>query len=207
MRKRLSILAVLLLAVAISAYSVGGTYAKYTSTYTSESSSARVAKWAFTLGETGGALTSNFDFDLFDTVLDSETTNAGNAEDDMAALNSDKIIAPGTYGQFAIKLYNAGEVNATYSLSLNVTNANSIPVLFSVDGGSTWAANITSALAGDLSINPSAEETITVQWKWPYEVGEDTTEIADNDGVDTAKGLNGEYTVAVQATVTVTQVD
>ena len=33
MRKRLSILAVLLLAVAISAYSVGGTYAKYTSTF------------------------------------------------------------------------------------------------------------------------------------------------------------------------------
>ncbi len=200
MKKKLSILAVLLLAVAISAYSVGGTYAKYTSTYTSASSSARVAKWAFTLGKNGAALSNDFTFNLFDTIID---TKNDAAETDVAA----GLIAPGTKGSFSIALYNASEVNATYSLSLALTNANNIPVEFSFDGGSTWTNNLaTASAAGTLTMNAESASTVSVLWRWSYDA--DATIYTDRtDATDTAIGLNGTYTLSATATVTVTQVD
>ena len=45
MNKKLTVLSVLVLAIAMTAYSVAGTYAKYTTTQNGGSDSARVAKW------------------------------------------------------------------------------------------------------------------------------------------------------------------
>ena len=65
MKKRLSILAVLLLAITVTAYSVSGTYAKYTSN-AAGTSTARVAKWAFQINDND--VTNSFTFNLFDTL-------------------------------------------------------------------------------------------------------------------------------------------
>ena len=199
MKKRLSILAVLLLAVAISAYSVGGTYAKYTSTYTSAASTARVAKWEFTLGKGGSTVSNGFTFNLFDTILDTD----GSGEADVAS----GLIAPGTKGSFSIALYNASEVKATYSISLGLTNPNNIPVEFSFDNGSTWTKDLANVSgSGTMDMNAESASTVSVLWRWSYDADATIYE-GRTDVTDTAIGVNGTYELSATATITVTQVD
>ena len=114
--KKMSIIALLLVAVLVTSSSVSGTYAKYTSAFTSETASAKVAAWAFEIDEKTAA--NNFNFDLFKTINDTD----GSVETDVkAGTESQAIIAPGTTGSFAIKLKNISEVNAKYSVDYTVT--------------------------------------------------------------------------------------
>ena len=66
--KKMSIFALLLAAVVATSYSVSGTYAKYTTTFQSNTDSARVAQWAFKVEE-GTVETKTFEFDLFNTIF------------------------------------------------------------------------------------------------------------------------------------------
>ena len=215
MRKRLSILAVLLLAVAISAYSVGGTYAKYTSTFTGSSSTARVAKWAFTVGNETTALANDFAFDLFATINDSNGTSAetdvdvDGVDSDGDDIGDEKVIAPGTSGSFNLKLYNQSEVNATYAINYTVTPAG-VPLEFSVNNGADWTSDLTDVTA--TAINMGANADITIMWRWAFTVDDDGTtdtvdEAAVRNAADTALGLVGTATPSVTAAITVTQVD
>ena len=202
MKKRLSILAVLVLAITVTAYSVSGTYAKYTSEATG-TSSARVAKWSFTVGDANITTANNFTFDLFKTVLDNKTTDAEPAaETDVKAGESKNIIAPGTSGKFAMVLTNNSEVNAKYSIDYSVSNAAGIPVEFSLDG-TNWKSNINDLDVADKDINmTNGTETVTVYWRWVYE--------ADRDAADTDLGVaavTGDQEITVSAKVTATQVD
>ncbi len=201
MRKRLSILAVLLLAVAISAYSVGGTYAKYTSTIAGSSSTARVAKWAFEVND--AAVTNSFTFNLFDTLYEADTSTA---EADVASLGEDKVIAPGTGGKFALKLANASEVNAKYTIDYTVTNESSIPIEFSIDG-TNWTTGLADVTEG-VNINKGANTTVNVYWRWAF-TGDASANYtsAQTDVTDTTLGTAGTATVTVKADLTVTQVD
>ncbi len=201
MKKKLSILAVLVLAVAISAYSVGGTYAKYTSTITGTSSTARVAKWGFTVG--GNPITNSFSFNLFDTLKEADTTTA---EGDVTSSNDDKVVAPGTGGQFALSLTNAGEVNAAYTIDYEVTNVSGIPIEFSINGTdwTTSLADVTTPVA----INIGGTAPITIYWRWAFTGDASANYTAtQNDGTDTTLGLAGSAVITVNAAVTVTQVD
>ena len=193
MRKRLSILAVLLLAVAISAYSVGGTYAKYTSNFTGASSTARVAKWAFEVNDT--AATTTFAFNLFETVNDANVKTG----------TSENIIAPGTTGSFDIKLENLSEVNAEYTVNYTITNSAGIPVEFSING-TDWTTGLSNVAA--TPINYGADTTITVQWRWAFTgAASENYTTSQTDGTDTALGNVGTDTIKVEASITVTQVD
>ncbi len=194
MTKKLSILAALVLAVLVTANSVGGTYAKYTSTFTGATSSARVAKWAFEINDT--AVTNSFTFNLFETVNDTNVATGTN----------ENIIAPGTSGSFAIKLANKSEVNAVYTVDYTVTNAANIPVEFSIDG-TTWTTDLADVTT-PVAINMNADTTITVQWRWAF-VGTGSANYADTqtDATDTTLGIAGTGTISVQANITATQVD
>ena len=204
MRKRLSILAVLLLAVAISAYSVGGTYAKYTSNFTGGTSTARVAKWAFAIGDGTTALANNFTFGLFDTVVD---TVDGNTDADVAAAGDGEttIIAPGTKGEYTIKLRNLSEVNATYSLALSIADGNEIPVEFRVNGGE-WTNDLSTAINGSLPMNANSDSEIKIEWQWPYSAVS-TVYTDRTDVTDTELGIDGTKSITVNAAITVTQAD
>ena len=199
MKKKLSILAVLVLAVTVTAYSVSGTYAKYTSTFTGSTSTARVAKWAFTVNSANITKTNTFTFDLFKTVKDSD----GAAETDVKVGEDENIIAPGTSGSFKIALANASEVNAKYSIAYTVTNDANIPVEFSVNG-TDWTKDLTTLNVTDAAINmTSGEAEVNVQWRWTYEA-------TDRDAADTKLGVNAveaDQTITVKADVTATQVD
>lgn len=213
MNKKITVLGGLLMAVVMTAYSVSGTYAKYTSTFTG-SDSARVAKWAFSINDTA-ATTNQMSFDLFKTIND---TLDGNSETDVAkkgeTINgteiTDNLIAPGTKGSFAIKLQNNSEVNAKYSIALAIAKTDeNIPLEFcttACDSEDNWESDITKLNITDVAMNMGADATTTIQWRWVFERGTGD-EIATNDVSDTTLGAKGTDTITVTATVTATQVD
>ncbi len=233
--KRMTLLTGLVAAVAITAYSVSGTYARYTSTFTG-TSSARVAKWAFNLdgGETAG---TTLNFKLFESVNDENVTKGIN----------ENIIAPGTEGQFEIKLANLSEVTAKAVITLDGDLAG-VPIEFSMDGEhwgdlSTITLTAEELAAGTFTedetelpegTDPEGEETVeegdttedtttatktvtfnkggeaslTVYWRWAFTgEGSDTFKDTQTDETDTALGLDGTATPTVTATIVATQVD
>lgn len=187
--KKLSILAVLVMLVTITTYSVSGTYAKYTSSFEG-TSTATIAKWDVKVGDVTNKSASNvFEFDLFKTIKDAD----GSDEDDVAA---DRI-APGTSGEFEIKLANNSEVNAAYDITFTKTGTE-IPLEFTVVDGTDEKTGLSSITA--TPINRGGEATVTVKWVWPFNDEGDDTSYASLDGED-AK------TVTVKADVTINQVD
>ena len=197
MKKRsimIRVMAVLSVVMMFTMCFVGGTFAKYTSSG-SGFDSATVAKWSFNVGGTDIATENSFTFNLFNTVKDTGGAN----EDDINPADG-SIIAPGTQGSFELVLTNASQVTAQYAIDYTVTNTNNIPVEFSVDG-THWSSELTDVTASDetkLAAN-SGTTTITVQWKWKFNGGDDS--------YDTALGKDGAATLTVAAAVTATQVD
>ncbi len=188
---------------------VGSTLAKYTSEATG-TDTARVAKWSFEVGsghDIAPVATTEFTFDLFKTVTDVD----GNTDDaEVANGTSENIIAPGTAGKFDIVIKNTSEVDAQYAIDYTVTkttDAATLPIKFSVDGGDSWTDNLSNVTAGTATQldYETGTETITVQWKW--EIGADATA----DTADTALGLaaadNKDVGITVSAKITATQVD
>ena len=200
-RNKLFILGICTVMVALVSLSlVSGTWARYTSQVSGEDS-ARVARWGFTVtdksyGYNGGAVSQKFNFNLFGTVNEADTTTT---EEHIAATDG-TIIAPGTGGSFDLVLTNNSEVTAEYSIDYTVTNSSSIPVEFSVDG-STWGAlqDVTASDATKLA-HTNGSTTVTVYWRWP--IGAESA----NAG-DTALGIGGTAEIKVEAQVTFTQVD
>ena len=195
MKKRITIICVLLVMVLITACFVSGTFAKYTSE-AAGGDTATVAKWSILVGDENGSvdIASNdtVEFNLFDTVNDTD----GTGETDVA---SGKI-APGTSGEFNFSIENASDVTAEYIISLEVTNANSIPIEFSLDDGLTWESEITGIDVQTLAIGDT--DNINFQWRWAFEDSDD----AGRDEADTQLGIV-EAALSVKATITVDQVD
>ena len=178
------IVAILAVTMMFTLCFVGGTFAKYTSS-SAGTDSATVAKWDIKVNSVNIATTDTFTFDLFKTITDSDLSSA---ETDMT---------PGTSGKFDIVIKNDSQVNATYAIDYSVTNTNSIPVQFSVDG-TTWKTDINELDVTGVAIDMGATTTVTVQWKW----------IFDGDDVfDTNLGSAATATLKVDAKVTATQVD
>ena len=181
---------------------VSGTYAKYTSEVSGEST-ATVAKWSITVNENElAAENSTVTFDLFKTINDT-----GNTADETDV--ADGLIAPGTAGSFNLKVKNESEVTAKYSIDFVLVNTSNIPIEFSIDG-TTWTDSITAPAEKTLAVG-AAEDTITVQWRWAFN-GSDSTnyKTTQNDVTDTTLGIAAQKTaptVKVTTTLTATQVD
>ncbi len=209
--KRMSVLAILVLAISITAFSVAGTYAKYTSTETI-SDSARVAKW--NIGSTQSV-------DLF--------------KDSYVGVDSDddsKVIAPGTSGSYDFKLTGAVETNYTIKASVTAEETNGLQgrVLYSLknkttgeyleNAKDTTLAGLKTAIetlyngntiysAGNLN-----EDEYTIEWEWVFEktttVNEETVVDSTNDTTDTGLGNKAASgtdvpTVSITVDLTVTQ--
>ena len=182
----------ILLITMIAMILVSGTYAKYTSS-AKGTATAAVAKWAFNVNDTDIATNETVTFSLFDTVKDED----GSEETDVAA----GVVAPGTSGEFTLKLQNASEVKAQYGIDYTITNANNVPIQYSVNGGE-WSSDLADVVAGDattLEAGASADD-ITIQWKWVY-AGDDAadTELGDLARQGTAP------TVTVEANISASQ--
>lgn len=195
------ILMVTLLALVL----VASTYAKYASSATG-SDTATVAKWSFKVGGKDIAKSEEVTFDLFKTI-----TNTDESEETGLNTTDGSLIAPGTMGSFNISLENASEVLANYSVKYTVTNADSIPLLYSTDK-SNWSSSIDSVnqSATEIAVGGKAETT-TIYWKWDFEKmkADKTNEVdTDNDAKDTALAIKDVLpTVKITATITAEQKD
>ena len=199
MKKKMIALFALLAAVALTGFSVSGTYAKYVSTISGTTDAARVAKWAFEVNEKPA--TESFEFKLFDTIKDTENGEESDVK------TGEKIIAPGTEGSFTIKLENKSEVNANVKAHYTVTNSSEIPIEFSTDN-SKWTKDLSDLAEEKIEMETGSKE-ITIYWRWLFDAeGErQTTWEGKDDAADTTLGQAGEATVTVKADITVTQID
>ncbi len=151
--KKMGILAVLVMLVAVTLNAVGGTYAKYISAY-DMTDEARVAKWDFRNEATNTV-------DLFQ----SSYTKDGYSY--VASSDASKVVAPGTEGEYSYKITGTAETNYKATKTVKVLNRIAIvgdyyfeqlglgnwgtkegeyekgqiyynPIEFSIDGGATW---------------------------------------------------------------------
>lgn len=198
MNKKFTVLVGLLMAVAVTGYSVSGTYAKYTEDFNGTSSSAQVAKWDVKLSQGSTDLSNTFNFDLMETSSNSS----------LAESATTKLLAPGSKGHFTIKVANKSDVNAviTATFSLDASSAE-VPLTFSSEENGAYGAidtvNITSEnITGKTTTNANGGESeITIYWKWDFDAN--TTNAAGGKD-DTALGKEA-GTVIVKANVTVSQ--
>ena len=203
----IKIFAILLLLVMLVLMLIVGTYAKYT-TEIEDSDSAVVAKWAWQINDADVSKNdTEFRFNLFDTINDTD----GNTETDVKSTK----IAPGTKGEFEIKVENLSEVNAYYNLTLketkgqDVSNANIEYSIIGTDEATDWTTALnTFNLTNILLDMETGSKTLTVYWRWAYSPG-----VAQND-TDTAVGFAAansasdvEKTITIEATLNFTQVD
>lgn len=110
--KKMGIVAVLVMLVAITLNSVGGTYAKYISKI-DMTDEARVAKWHMDL--TNGNGSGNYKLDLFDTsyVYDVD------GKEYVKSVDTDKVVAPGTKGESSFEITAKSEVRYTMSYNFD----------------------------------------------------------------------------------------
>ena len=203
----IKIFAILLLLVMIILMLIVGTYAKYT-TEVEGSDSAVVAKWAWQINDADVSKSdTEFSFNLFDTIKDTD----GNNETDVKSTK----IAPGTKGEFEIKVENLSEVNAYYNLTLNETKGQDISnakieySIIGTDEATDWTTNINTFNLTDTVLEmETGSKTITVYWRWAYSpsVAQDNTDTtvgfaAANSASDANK------TITIEATLNFTQVD
>lgn len=184
MTKKLSILAALTLAVLVSAYSVGGTYAKYTTT-ANVTGTATVAKWNMALTAKDGSDTETTTIDLAEG-LDDENVAA------------DKI-APGTTKTFSFEV-NGTDTEVAYNYTIVLSNFQHMPTNFVISGATDNGDGTYTITGSTVAVNADSKiNTHTITWNWPYET-------TNGDVADTTDGVAA-ATMTFDATITATQID
>lgn len=209
MKKKTMAFGGLLMAVAVTAYSVCGTYAKYVSSM-DFADEARVAKWDFKL--VGEETTGNYDINLFQdsyVIEGTENTKVVSSEPGV------KVVAPGTFGKYDFNIQGTAETNYTVDIS-DVVVENTIktdtynPIKFSMDGN-TWmtdeelAEALTNSVADKVyPANYVLDLPYSIQWKWDFETEVDGMTREEIDALDTELARK-QGTVKVSLKLTVTQ--
>lgn len=209
MKKKTMVLGGLMAAVAITGASVAGTYAKYSSTFTSQTATARVAKWDVSVNElkNKGMDTKTFDFNLFG---DPDFTASGATGNESTSNPAVVDVAPGDSGNYDIKVKNNSGIAATYKIAFNETNASNIPIKYALvkaDESGNFAApaddtaykalsTLDINTATDLGDDGKGEVTYRLYWKWVSEDDDSDLALAEADTL---------ATTTVKAVVTVEQ--
>lgn len=162
----------------VTACLLGGTMARYV-TEVSGSATAAVAAWSFKANEKDG--TENFTLNLGDSRTAYKTEDI-----------KDKMIAPGTTGQFDIVIDGTGsEVGIDYSVAIAAATGTTLPEDMVFSTGKITADNAGEKLDmfeiadgnidyADTSVNADAmKKTITVYWSWAFDA--DNTAAANDN--------------------------
>ena len=129
---------------------------------------------------------------------------------------NDKLIAPGTTGDYAFSLKNTGNVSLKYEMSLDslfLLQERTLPIQIRLSGdndrwivgnNNEWVfSNKWQGVVEEGTLEVNQVSNYKLQWRWPYEVGNAGT-LALNDGNDTALGIAAtENDVDFQLTITV----
>lgn len=171
MTKKKKILVMLAIISAIIISFIGGhSYAKYVSEIKGHGV-AEIAKWSFRVNGREEQIQT---IQLVDTC-------------DNKTLINNKI-APGTSGSFNIVIDATGsDVGVNYSVK--IANEQNKPNNLKFIYENAEYDNITElakAITGVINANDQTKEkTFKIDWKWNYETGNNDTEIARNDTIDT----------------------
>lgn len=178
----------------VSSSMMFSTLAKYTTEVT-VAGSAEVAKWAIKFTDGTTAFTDSSTVKLTDTSLNSKVTNGK--------------IAPGTDGQFTVKVEGNGS-DVGYKYSISIENMTNMPANLKFYTDDTFATEVPViggkiALATDVKVplaNVATAQGKTFYWKWAYE----GTTLGANDVTDTADGVAAK-TATFKLVINATQLD
>ena len=194
MTKKKKFISVILIILAIILSFIGGqTYSKYVTEVRGDGT-AQIATW---------------DFKVNGQKEQVQTISLGSTYDESTLVNGK--IAPGTKGSFQIIVDATGsDVGIDYKIKFS--NESSKPKNLKFYYQETEYDSILE-LEKDLSgtIDANAEnksKTLTINWEWEYETGNNPTEIAANDKVDTQNAqeiANYTFNVNVSGTQVVPQ--
>lgn len=175
MKKRTMAFGGLLMAVAMTAYSVSGTYAKYTSKV-DLTDEARVAKWEFKATDEKGNAISDNKINLFaDSYYLDDATKLY-----VDSSNTDKVVAPGTTGTYAFKL--SGNMEVRYGLTFNIDTEKDFIVYYTKNADNTVKDMATAATKAELETKAEAAgDTIykyrPIRYTVKYTRGTDATDL------------------------------
>lgn len=188
MKKRTMILGGLIAAVAITGYSVAGTYAKYTTAVNTNDNKALVARWNVALNDTttvdlskatvypgangSATFTLNITSDVDYTVSVTESANATN-DATIAAEEADKTTLTGF-------LTKDGNNYSPLKFSISVAGTE-------VNDNITYE-DLATTLATILTNKANAGQEITIEWNWLYENNADANKTVTFDKYDTLIG-------------------
>lgn len=168
-KKKIIIIVSVLLAILLT-FIGGKTFSKYLTQVKGEGV-AEIASWDFKVnGKTDEVQTINLS-----STFDNETL-IGNK------------IAPGTKGSFNINLDATGsEVGINYKVTFDGETQKPTNLKFKYNDTSyNSIKELESALTGTINANDSEKtKTFTINWEWPFETGSNTSEINQNDKIDT----------------------
>lgn len=191
--KNIFLLTALIIAAFATLSLFSGTLGRYISEF-SGSDTARVAKFGISVnGFSEGAQNIN----LFDTIYD---TLYDDIETHIASVPGEKIIVPGTWGEFEVQIKNNSEVAVNYSSYLHITNTANVPIkFFTVTGGVETPVALTGGdalltpLGGNFAPgNVGAVSRSIIRWKWDYSSDRNNSGTSeDDDAQDTLLGTGG----------------
>lgn len=228
--KKMGILAVLVMLVAVTLNAVGGTYAKYISAY-SMTDEARVAKWDFR-DEAVNTV------DLFEASYSNENGVY------VASSDASKVIAPGTEGEYKYDITGTAETNFMISKSTKIVNKvilataqgawnegtllydpiefdlgngwvrlselEGVEVAYDAKGNAQLVYELTTtspAIYAANTVLKAGDIAGTIKWRWVFEADEENT--YSNDVMDTKLGTdvveNEDLTITASIGVTVEQ--
>ncbi len=171
LKKSKKIVLVVIAIVIIAISFIGGqAYAKYMSRVTGQGT-ADIASWSFKVNENEEKLQT---ISLKSTINNSTLIN--------------NKIAPGTEGEFQIKLDATGsDVGINYVTRFENESQKPINLKFTYDGKTyNSLTNLQQDLTGIINANDENKvKIITIGWNWKYETGSTAKEIAANDLIDT----------------------
>ena len=169
-KKKIAWLVICVLLAIILSFMVGKTFAKYVSEVKG-AGTAEIANWVFKVNGKE------------DVVQNVNLLSTYNNE----TLINNKV-APGTSGSFNIVVDATGsEVGVEYAIQfLNESEKPQNLVFIYEDKQYATIQDLEKDLSGTINANDENKiRTITINWEWQYETGENANEINQNDIVDT----------------------
>lgn len=217
MKKKMMVLAALLMAVAVTGYSVSGTYAKYISSI-DKTDEARVAKW--------GVNAEPIADDLFKNSYLIDENDEGSFY--VKSNGTDNVVAPGTEGEYTFEITFDGAPEVNYTLDIdttgsvdNINDNNYAPIKYYFDGEEmTDFDDLIDHLEGLFASEKYAgyqkvyaagtlpTETLkhTIRWEWAFDETESAHIYNDEDTTLGNKAVGEDVTVKLSVKVTAQQV-
>lgn len=169
-KKKKIIFAVTILSCIILSFIGGQSYSKYVSEVRGDGM-AEVATWSFKV---------NGQKEEVQTIQLGSTCNNETLVDNK--------IAPGTSGSFNIIVDGTGsDVGINYNIKFTNESTKPTNLKFTYDNQEySSIVELENSLSGTINANDEDKtRTLTINWQWAYETGNDEIEVANNDNIDT----------------------